>query len=1060
MKPSDPPPPRRSGKIVRTPGICTLWVAAICVFHGIGHPEASAIAVATDNEPGQLFHQRIRDTLEQKCVKCHGPDKQKGGLRLDSPEAALKGGEHGKVIHPGDPSRSRLLEVIETANPEVQMPPKEPLAAEEIAAFRKWIAGGAPWPSPVAVLFEDEEALFAEFRAGKGDIRLITDDVHAGKAAMSVTPLQREAANIPGWRFEIREHPRPGQYRFLRFAWKKRGGGSALLELASSGRWPDAKVAAGRYVAGPNTTGWAAKEVAENAPENWTVVTCDLWRDMGDFTLTGIAPTCDKGSEVLFDSLILGRDHESLAAYAPGYGTVAYVDPNRQVGDAWTDPENPVRKTWRGERLDLWSFKKPLRVEPPLLKGGPGPVDAFLLDALQREGLRFSPEAAPGVLLRRLRFDLLGLPPAEGEIEEFESAYRLQGSDQAYAALVERYLAHPAYGERWARHWLDVVRYADTNGHERDEFRPDMWRYRDYVVEAFRRDKPYDRFVREQLAGDALLRDPKGHPGSPAEVEGVVATGFLRLGLFDSTAPIFQEQKKAANEWMADVVNTTGSAFLGLTFSCCNCHDHKYDPLTQTDHFRLRAFFAGMTARDDLGVETPESMRAVLARTAEVEEKAREIERRMSELLTPARAKLRAEKIGKLPEEARAYFAQPEERWDAETRRKAEPFFERLKVSDKEALEGSTSEIRDAHAGLKKEAEAVRKTKPPYQKATGVVDGAPETVHLLFQGDVTEPRDPVPPGLPSFFEPAPAKIEAGSARGVARRTFLANWIASGDNPFTARVMVNRVWMHHFGRALFSNPNDLGYAGGRPTHPDLLDWLATEFVSRNWSVKALHRLIVSSRAYRQGSADSGRGRQQDPDNRLYWRQNVRRLDAETMRDSMLAASGLLRERNGGRPLWPPLPEEILRAQPGVLEALEGKDAGRRQGWFTDKEDECDVRSIYLVQKRSVPIPFLQVFDLPDNTVSCARRDVTTVAPQALNLLNSGFTLRCAAAMADACGPGANVDCFIRRAVARAFGREATAEEIKSARAFLLKNGSSARLEFCRALLNANEFVYID
>jgi hypothetical protein len=273
-------------------------------------------------------------------------------------------------------------------------------------------------------------------------------------------------------------------------------------------------------------------------------------------------------------------------------------------------------------------------------------------------------------------------------------------------------------------------------------------------------------------------------------------------------------------------------------------------------------------------------------------------------------------------------------------------------------------------------------------------------------------------------------------------------------------MVNRIWMHHFGRPLFSNPNDLGYAGGRPPHPALLDWLATEFVASGWSVKSMHRLIVRSRAYRQTSEDSQASKTIDPDNRLYWRQNIRRLDAETMRDAMLAASGLLRERNGGRPLWPPLPEEILRAQPGVLEALTGKDEGRRQGWFTDKEEECDVRSIYLIQKRSVPIPFLQVFDLPDNTVSCARRDVTTVAPQALNLLNSDFTLRVAGAMVKTCGADSDDTLFVRRAVARALGRQAHSQELDAARTFLQRLGRNGRVEFCRALLNANEFVYID
>jgi hypothetical protein len=1010
-------------------------------------------------EAARLFNERIHPLLEQKCLQCHGAEKQKGALRLDSREALLRGGESGPTLVPGNPSASLLLKAVSHADKDLQMPPKERLPQEDVAAFQRWIAGGAPWPQPVAVLFEDDDDVFKEFR-GNGGMRLVTGDVHSGKAAMGVTPLQREAARIPGWNFEIREKPAEGQYRFLRFAWKKRGGGSALLEIAASGAWPDAKIAKGRYVAGPNTTGWAALKVHAEAPAEWTVVVCDLWKDMGDFTLTGIAPTCDKGGEVLFDGIVLGRNTQSVASYVPGSGTVAYAGRDRKTGNAWDDPENPVRKIWRGERLDLWSFKKPVRPRLPSAAASANPVDAFLSETLAREGLPLSREASPATLLRRLRFDLLGLPPEEGEPEAFAAACQTLGADRAYTKLVERYLAHPAYGERWARHWLDVVRYADTNGHERDEFRPDMWRYRDYVVEAFRTDKPYDVFVREQLAGDAELRDPKGHPASPAEIEGAVATGFLRLGLFDSTAPIFQEQKKAANEWMADVVNTTGSAFLGLTLSCCNCHDHKYDPLTQADHFRLRALFSGMTARDDLGVEKPAFMRDVLSRTAQLEEKAGDVERRMSALLKPFKEKVRAQKIEKLSGEARGYFATPEEQWDAATRAKAEPYLKQVQVTEKESLEASPGEVRDEHARLKKEAEAVRKQKPAYQTASAVVDGKAEPVRLLYQGDITEPKEVVPPGLLSFFDPSPARIPGDGERGVNRRKFLAGWIVSEDNPFTARVLVNRLWMHHFGTPLFSNPNDLGYAGGRPTHPALLDWLATEFVASGWSVKAMHRLMVLSHAYRQSSGDSAEGRRRDPENRLYWRQNVRRLDAETMRDAMLSASGLLRERRGGRPLWPPLPEEILRAQPGVLEALEGKDAGRRQGWFTDKEEECDVRSIYLVQKRSVPIPFLQVFDLPDNTVSCARRDVTTVAPQALNLLNSDFSLRAAGALARSCGADAADTAFVRRVIARSFGRSARPEELEAAGAFLRRAGPTGRLEFCRAMLNTNEFVYID
>ncbi|MEY5014936.1 MAG: hypothetical protein RIS92_1294 [Verrucomicrobiota bacterium] len=1038
---------------LRRAGRCVRFVRFV-QFYGLwfGHSLAG-------NEDGRLFHERVWPLLEAKCVQCHGAEKQKGGLRLDSREALLRGGDGGAVVHLGDPSKGSLMRAVRYRDEELQMPPKEPLSAEEVAVLGRWISAGAPWPQPVAVLYEDGDAIFGEFRSGNGRMRLVTDDVHSGASAMGVTALQREAAKIPGWNFEIRETPNAGQYRFLRFAWRKRGGGSALLEIASSGRWPDAKVEKGRYVSGPNTTGWAAVAVSDEAPMDWTVVICDLWKDMGDFTFTGIAPTCDKGEEVLFDGVVLGRDRESVQGYVAGSGVASYVDPNRRVGNAWEDAENPVRKIWRGERLDLWSFRKPKRPEVPI-PAPKHPIDAFLETALMQRGMCLSRQAEPAVLLRRLKFDLLGLPPEDGEVERFEAACVRSGFDESYRALVERYLADPAYGERWARHWLDVVRYADTNGHERDEFRPDMWRYRDYVVDAFRSDKRYDRFVWEQVAGDLVLKDPKGHPEEPAQIEAVVGSGFLRLGLFDSTAPIFQEQRKAANEWMADVVNTTGSAFLGLTLSCCNCHDHKYDPLTQADHFRFRALFSGMTARDDVSVESPDRTREILRVGADLEERAKALDTSASAELEPARERIRGEKIAKLPEDVRALFERPEAQWDAATKKRVAPHLDKIKVSEKEALEGSEEVRRKEHGRLKKEAESFRKEKPSFAKAVTVSQGNPESVRLFFQGDYTEPREEVAPGFLTFFSPSPVRLSGGSGGAWAGRSALADWIVSEDNPFTARVMVNRLWMHHFGRPIFSNPNDLGFGGGKPLHPELLDWLAVEFRESGWSVKAMHRLMVTSRAYQQSSAERVEAVGADPDNTLMWRQNVRRLDAETMRDAMLAVSGLLRQRVGGRPVWPPLPEELLRAQPGVLEALEGKDSGRRQGWFTDKEEDCDVRSIYLVQKRTVPIPFLQVFDVPDTAVSCARRDVTTVAPQALNLLNSDFTLRAARAMEKAwAGVGEDGE-FVRRAIRRAFGRAATGAEVASGATFVRAAGSQGRVEYCRALLNANEFVYID
>ena len=1038
---------------------------------------ALLLGLSARAEPAR-FQDQIKPLLDQKCISCHGPDKQKGGLRLDSRAAALKGGEHGPALVPGDGQKSLLLQAVRHATKDLAMPPKEKLPAKDVAALEAWVKAGAPWPEPVAVLFEDEPEFLAALTSGNGKARLVTDDVFRGKAALGVTPLQREAPKIPGWNFEVREQPAPGQVRFMRFAWKKRGGGSVMFELARSGAWPDAKDPKGRYVAGPNTTGWAAISVADAAPTAWTVVTVDLWKDLGNCTLTGLAPTCDKGDEAFFDSVILGPDVASLDAYAPGNGQLALkaATPPKPLGDAWTDPENPIRKIWRGERLDLWSLKAPVRSAPPSIGNRQSaitnPIDHFLLAKLAEKKLAFSPEADPRTLIRRLYFDLIGLPPTPEEVQSFV-ADKTTGS---YERLVDKLLGSPNYGERWARHWLDVVRYADTNGHERDEFRPEMWRYRDYVVRSLNADKPYDRFIREQIAGDELLSGP---PKTASDADALIATGFLRLGTYDSTASIFQEDRKQRNDLMADLVNTTGSAFLGLTFSCCNCHDHKYDPLTQADHFRFRAFFAAVKSRDDLPIDLSPEQEAIKNHNATVDKQAAEAAKAVDEALSPARQKLRDERIAKLPADIQELLKIDDAKRDDATKKQLAPHLDKLKVSDKDALAALDEAGKKLHAEATAKVDALKKQKRAFTVAMAVTDGNAEPTKLFYQGDFTEPRDEVQPGFLSVLDPNPAKVKPAPAGTTGRRLALAEWIASPTNPFTARVLVNRLWQHHFGAGLFANPNDLGYAGPKPTHPELLDWLATEFVARGWSVKAMHRLMVMSQAYRQMSnvelrmsntaADRLTRHSQlairnssDPDNKLLWRQNPRRLDAETMRDTLLAVSGKLRPYAGGKPLWPPLPEEILKAQPGVLEGLEGKDGGRRQGWYADKEDDCDVRSLYLIQKRCVPLPFLQVFDLPDTASSCARRDVTTVAPQALNLLNSDFSQRAAKALAArvTAEAGDEVPRQIERAVWLALGRAATANERQQATTFLARHGKTALPEFCRALLNVNEFVYVD
>ncbi|MFM7039722.1 MAG: PSD1 and planctomycete cytochrome C domain-containing protein [Planctomycetaceae bacterium] len=684
------------------------------------------------------------------------------------------------------------------------------------------------------------------------------------------------------------------------------------------------------------------------------------------------------------------------------------------TGSALADPRNPIHQLFGGERLTLWSLR-PLQPAEVLDSSG-HPIDHILQAELAEHGLQFSPPADRRTLLRRASLDLTGLLPTAADVQQFAT----DTAADAWERAIDRLLGSPQYGERQARLWLDVVRYADTNGYERDEFRPEMWRYRDYVVRSFNADKPFSQFVREQLAGDELAGTA---PETTADVDALIATGFLRLGQWDSTAAIFQEEPRLQAEIQADLTNTTASAFLGLTMSCCQCHDHKYDPLSQADHYRLRAFFASATPRNDLAA-------------------------------APADVRQRIETVNA----------------GIEARRTA-------LQKERDALDEQST---DARSRLQKQLEDLQSQLLSHDHALGVVDrtdGIPVT-RILAQGDFGSPGDETLPGFPSVLDPHPAVIAAPRQGTTGRRLALADWIVSPGNPWAARVFVNRIWQQHFGRGLVATANDFGITGSTPVHLPLLDWLASEFIRSGWSVKSLHRMILTSAAWQQQSANPGRpfaATHPDPENHLFWRQNLRRLDAETVRDVLLQTSALLREKSGGPPVWPPVPQELLEAQPAILEALEGKDDGRRQGWYTDPVDETDVRSLYLVRKRCLPIPFLQVFDLPDTTSSCARRDETVVAPQAIMLLNSPETARCCTALAErvrlACGgqtsellkenPQAVVDaaCHIM------FQRSADEDEQTRAIAFLRQLGDSAGpdtalKEFCRALLNTNEFLYVD
>jgi hypothetical protein len=617
-----------------------------------------------------------------------------------------------------------------------------------------------------------------------------------------------------------------------------------------------------------------------------------------------------------------------------------------------------------------------------------GDADRFVLAKLLGDGQPPPPPADPRALARRLSFDLHGLPPAPEAVERFVGAVAAVGLDAAVAALVDDLLTSPHYGEHLARAWLDVVRYADSNGFDWDEFRPQAWRYRDYVVRAFNDDKPFDRFIREQLAGDELVAGP---PRTPAEQDALLATGYLRLGPHDNAAGLFDEQDRSRAELLADLTETTATAFLGLTFACCRCHDHKHDPFPQTDHYRLRAFFAAVRFADDLPLDLAPEQELAAGHNRAVDE---DLARFEAELALTAEA-------------------------DGPAR---------------EALSARIAALRaDRRAMLHGLAMTDSRAAPP--------------THLLLQGDHRQPGETVEPGIPALFDAGPIAVAAPpNPRTTGRRLALAEWIVSPANPLTPRVTVNRIWLVLHGQALVATPDDFGTAGTPPDDRALLDHLAHRFVADGWSVKRLVRRIVTGAAYRQAS----RG---DADH--VGLRRPRRLSAEQVRDALLAVSGLLDDRRGGPPVWPPLPPEVLASNPAFLD----DNAAKTKGWYPSPPEALGCRSLYLVQKRNTPVPLLATLDLPDNAVPCGRRTVSTTAPQALALLNGAMAADAARAIAArvAHEAGADPDSRLDRLFALALQRPPADEERAACRNLLARG---ALVEVCRALLNSAEFVYVD
>ena len=740
------------------------------------------------------------------------------------------------------------------------------------------------------------------------------------------------------------------------------------------------------------------------------------------------------------------------------------------------------------EDREYWAFQPVKRPKVPVkvdAKEVRTPVDAFVMAKLGEKGLHMAPEADQRTLIRRVTLDLTGLLPTPEEVETFVN----DKSPLAYEQLVERLLASKNYGERWARHWLDVVGYADSNGYsEADSVRPQAWRFRDYVIRAMNEDKPWDEFIQEQLAGDELAgathADFQQAVLDPRRTDQLVATAFLRMAP-DGTGDTVDDVKLAKNQVIAEQMKITTSSLMGMTVACAQCHDHRYDPITQADYYRLRAVFDPAynweawraPAQRLYSLYSPEER----AKAAEIEVKAKEIEVEARAMSKKFLDEIFEVEIKKVPEAEQAAFRiardTPKEKHTPEQKALIKKYPSALATYSLNLYDKKKQDIVDAKMA---EAKKLRATKPAegFVMALMEVKGQVPATKLFNRGDHDQPKQEVTPGELSIlaspqiepFKPVP--VSSGS---TGRRLAYAQWLTSGKHPLTARVLVNRFWLNHMGRGIVNTPGDFGRQGELPSHPELLDYLADEFVKSGWKLKSLHRLILLSNAYRQSSVNDA-SLQADPDNKLYARFKLRRIDAETLRDSMLAATGTLVQTSYGPP------SGIGRDPQGRV--VTGIDKGTITVNKVDPGGADDFRrSIYVQVRRSKPVTVLDTFDAPTMSPNCEMRAQTTVAPQSLLLMNDTFVLESSRRLADRLeseSPG-NRDAQIKRAWTLLFGKPATRADVTRSLAYLDEQTKAltqyhhdiqhpkgvvpnppqeAMASLCQILCSSNRFLYVE
>jgi len=713
------------------------------------------------------------------------------------------------------------------------------------------------------------------------------------------------------------------------------------------------------------------------------------------------------------------------------------VNPNELVASAKKEHAGPPAVN--DENRKFWSFQPVTRPQVPKVQNMNwvgNPIDAFVLARLEANGLQPAEIANKTALLRRLYYNLIGVPPSPQDVRKFLA----NDSPKAYEKIVDRLVDSPQYGEQWGRHWLDLVRYAETNSYERDGIKPNAWRYRDYVIDAFNSDKPYDQFIREQLAGDEL---------DDANRETLIATGYLRLGIWDDepTDPL-----QAHYDDLDDILTTTSQVFLGLTTNCARCHDHKLDPITQRDYYAMLSFFNGMNRFGIRGFDSIKnfSLRSIATKQQQSRQAA-EIDAH-NKLVAMNRKKIEAiEKIVKKDFQSVEFEEFKHE-------------MNKIPIVKKRVPKVISQKQFEQYRQFKKTEKDLNRFRPSaMDMALCVTEIGPQAreTNVLVRGNAHAKGDLVQPAFLSILSHPVPEIPAAKteSKTSGRRKILANWISSEKNQLTARVFVNRIWQFHFGRGIVRSPNDFGMAGLAPTHPKLLDWLASELMSGDWKIKRIQKLIVMSNTYRMSSVANSAGLEKDPTNDLFWRFNMRRLTSEEIRDSILAANGSLNlKKMGGPSIYTVIPQEVLQGQsrPGA-------------GWGKSSAEDVVRRSVYVHIKRSLITPMFANFDVADADFTCPVRFSSTQPTQALGMLNSEFINRQAKQFAEflMSEAPANHQAQVKMALWRTMQREPTVQEtergVKLINSLKQDNQSTdlqALTYFCLVTLNLNEFFYVD